>query len=194
MVSIHFLALNFIFAQGFAYKFLLLDMDIDRDADPIPTANETIFPAPSTQTAPEGSTDQEVITPAAAVPPTTSGVKNAEKSSTISVAASGEVQASPTSISVDILLEDAVLDGLKGSLVKASEIELRLREMASDAGVIKARMHVSTCASFLPTGCTYFRVVLRIFSWGYYLVHLVGVAPKAPSNFLELFGVLCRDY
>src|ERR1041385_5596788 len=168
-------------------------MDIDRDADLIPTANETIFPAPSAQTAPEGSTDQEVITPAAAVPPTTSGVKNAEKSS-VSVAVSGEVQASPTSISVDILLEDAVLDGLKGSLVKASEIELRLREMASDAGVIKARMHVSTCASFLPTGYTYFRVVLRIFSWGYYLVHLVGVAPKAPSNFLELLGVLCRDY
>src|SRR4051812_13834186 len=139
-------------------------MDIDLDVDPTPAANETTFPAPSTQTAPEASTDQEVIMPIPAVivlpappvPPATSGMKNAEKSSAVSATTSGEVQISPTSISVDASIEDVVVDGLKGSLAKASEIELRLRELASDAEMMKTKMHVSTYVSPLPTGCNCF--------------------------------------
>ena len=74
-------------------------MEIDLDVDPTPATDGTTFHAPSTQTTPEASIDQEVIAPAPAVivlpaplvPPATSGVKNAKKSSTVSVAASGEV-------------------------------------------------------------------------------------------------------
>ena len=178
-------------------------MDIDLDVDPTPAADGTTFPAPSTQTAPEASIDQEVIAPAPAVivlpaplvPPATSGVKNVEKSST--AAASGEVQISPTPISVDASIEDAVVDGFKGSLAKASEIELRLHELASDAEMMKTKMHVSTYVSPLPTGCmcSISELFLVDFQWGNYLVHPVGVAPKSPSNCMELLGVLCcRDY
>ena len=105
-------------------------MDIDFDVDPAPAADEATFPAPSAQTTPEVSADQEVVAPAPAVivlpappaPAATSGVKNVEKSS--AAAASGEVQISPTSISVDASIEYAVVDGFKGSLAKASEIEV----------------------------------------------------------------------
>src|ERR1041384_6197931 len=107
-------------------------MDIDFVVDPTPAVNETTTPPTSTQTAPEASINQEVIAPAPAVivlpappvPPATSGVKNIEKSSAISAAASGEVQITPTSISVDASIEDAVVDELKESLAKASEFEL----------------------------------------------------------------------
>ena len=34
-----------------------------------------------------------------------------------------------------------------------------------------------------------------ILQWGHFLVHPLGVAPKAPSNFLKLLGVLClKDF
>src|ERR1041384_4661775 len=97
-------------------------MDVDFDVDPAPAADEATFPAPNAQTAPEVSIDPKVVAPAPAVivlpappaPPVTSGVKNVEKSST--AAASGEVQIPPTSISIDASIEDAVVDGLKGSL------------------------------------------------------------------------------
>ena len=140
---------------------LLLDMDVDLDVDPAPAADETAFPAPSAQPAPEASIDPEVIAPAPSViilpapsvPPATSGVKNIEKSSAVSAAASGEVQVPLASISFDASIEDTVVDGLKESLAKASEFELRLRELASDAGMMKTKMHVSTYVSPLPTGC-----------------------------------------
>ena len=48
------------------------------------------------------------------------------------------------------------MDGLKGSLAKASEIEVRLRELVSDAEVMKTNMHVSTYVSPVPTGCNCF--------------------------------------
>src|SRR3954469_9705479 len=108
-------------------------MDIDFDVDPTPVADETTIPATSTQTAPEASINEEVITPAPAVivlpappvPPETSGVKNIEKSTVIPTIASGEVQTSPPSISVDVTIENAVVRGLKESFAKASEFELR---------------------------------------------------------------------
>ena len=34
---------------------------------------------------------------------------------------------------------------------------------------------------------------LKIFHWGHFLVHPVGVAPKAPSNFLKLLGGLYSE-
>ena len=88
------------------------------------------------------------------------------------------------------------MDGLKESLAKASEFELRLRELASDAEMMKTKMHVSTYVSPLPTWCmcSISELFLIDFPWGHYLVHLVGVAPKAPSNFLKLLGVLCCRY
>src|ERR1043165_5209073 len=115
-------------------------MDIDLDVDPTPATDGTTFHAPSTQTTPEASIDQEVIAPAPAVivlpappvPPATSGVGNIEKSPIVSAAASGEAQIPPTSISVDASIENAVVGGLKESLAKASEFELRLRELASE--------------------------------------------------------------
>ena len=137
-------------------------MDIDFDVDPAPAADEATFPVPSAQTASEVSVDQEVIAPAPAVivlpappaPPVTSGVKNVGKIS--AAAASGEVKISPTSISIDASIEDAVVDGLKGSLAKASEIELRLRELVSDSEMMKTNMHVSTYVSPLSVRCNFF--------------------------------------
>ena len=67
--------------------------------------------------------------------------------------ASGEAQIPPTSISVDASIENAVVGGLKESLAKASEFELRLRELASDAEMMKTKMHVSTYVSPPPSGC-----------------------------------------
>src|SRR3954469_12999302 len=136
-------------------------MDIDFDLDPTPAADETTIPATSTQTAPETSINEEVITPAPAVivlpappvPPETSGVKNIEKSPVIPTVASGEVRTSPPSISVDVSVENAIVRGLKESFAKASDLELRLREIASDAESLKTKMHVSTYVSFSPTEC-----------------------------------------
>ena len=113
------------------------------------------------------------------------------------------------------------MEGFKETLAKASGIELRLRELVSDAGMMKNQMHVSTYVSSLsmlqllhpravlidfqgehflvyPVGVACVRAAhssdekcLVIFHWGHFLVHPVGVAPKAPSNFLKLVGVLC---
>ena len=142
--------------------FPLLDMDIDFVVDPTPAVNETTIPATSTQTAPEASINQEVIAPAPAVivlpappvPPATSGVKNIEKSPIVSAAASGEALIPPTSISVHASIENAAVGGLKESLAKASAFELRLRELASDAEMMKTKMHVSTYVSPPPTRCS----------------------------------------
>src|SRR3954468_12707961 len=114
MVSIRSLALDFILAPCSCLQvFFLLDMDVGLDVDPIPTANVATFPASSAPTAPETSTDQEVIAPTPVqpvasgvdaentpVPPATSGVTNAGKSSTVSVAALGGIRPPPTSVSV----------------------------------------------------------------------------------------------
>src|SRR4051812_29746725 len=134
-------------------------MDINFDVDPTPVADKTTIPATGTQTAPKASINEEVITPAPAVivlpgppvPPETSGVKNIEKSPVIPTAASGEVQTSPPSISVDVSIENAVVRGLKESFAKASEFELMLREITSDAESLKTKMHVSTYVSPSPT-------------------------------------------
>ena len=101
-------------------------------------------------------------------------------------AASGEAQIPPTSLSVDVSIENAAVGGLKESLAKASEFELRLRKLPSDAEMIKTKMHVSTYVSPPPSGCpnnSISELFFVDFQWGHYLVHPLGVAPKAPSNF-----------
>src|SRR4051812_42352270 len=111
-------------------------MDIDFVVDPTPVVNETTTPVTATPTAPEASIAPEavfIVMPAPPVPPKASGEKNIEKGPVISAVASGEVQTPPIPISVDVSVENAVVGGLKESLVKASEFELRLRELASDA-------------------------------------------------------------
>ena len=59
--------------------------------------------------------------------------------------------------------EGAAISSLKNSLVMASEFESRLRDLTSQAEVMKTNMHVSTYVSFLPTRCS----------------------PKAPSDLLK---------
>src|SRR3954463_11337549 len=52
--------------------------------------------------------------------------------------------ASSGAIPVGAPVESAVIGGLKESLVKATQFELRLRELASEAELVKSNMHVST--------------------------------------------------
>ena len=68
------------------------------------------------------------------------------------VAAPEGTQTPSASISIDASLEDSVVGGFKGALAKASDLELRLRELASDAEVMKTQMHVSTYVSLLSDG------------------------------------------
>jgi hypothetical protein len=148
--------------------FFLPDVDFDFDMDPIPVVDGPTSPAPNAQAAPEVSAYQEVVAsapavivlPAPPVPPAASGVEDVVKSPT--AAAPEGVQISPASVSIDTSIEDSVVDGFKGALVKASDIELRLRELISDAGMMKTQMHVSTYVSPLSDGCIllYLRVVL----------------------------------
>ena len=175
--------------------FFLLDVDFDFDIDPPPTADETAFPAPGAQVAPEVNVDQEAAAPAPAVivlpappaPPATSGVQSVEKNS--AAAALAQVEVSPTSISVDASIEDSVVEGFKETLAKASGIELRLRELVSDAGMMKNQMHVSTYVSLLSMlQLLHPRAVLIDFQGEYFLVHPVGVGDvRAGHSSDEIF-------
>ena len=49
-------------------------------------------------------------------------------------------------------IEGAIVSGLKDSLVIASQSESRLRELSTQAEVMKTNMHVSTYVSSSPTG------------------------------------------
>ena len=162
--------------------FFLLDVDFDFDIDPPPTVDEIAFPAPGAQVAPEVNVDQEaaasapafIVLPAPPAPPATSGVQSVEKDS--AAATSAQVGVSPTSISVDASIEDSVVEGFKETLAKASGIELRLRELVSDAGMMKNQMHVSTYVSLQSIlQLLHLRVVLIDFQWEHFLVYPVGV-------------------
>src|SRR4051812_36611431 len=116
-------------------------MDIDFVVDPTPVMNETTTPVTATLTAPEATATRGDIapepivvdSPAPPIPPEASGEKNIEKSHVVSVAALEEAQTSSIPISVDVFVENAVVGGLKESLAKSSEFELRLRELSSDS-------------------------------------------------------------
>ena len=137
-------------------------MDIHLVVDPTPVVSKMTTSVIATLTAPEASVSRGVTTPDAVVVdlpappvhPEASREKNIEKSPVISDAASGEARTPPIPISV----EDVVVGGLKESLAKASEFELCLRELASDAELLKTKMHVSTYVSPPPTRV---RITLR---------------------------------
>jgi len=61
--------------------------------------------------------------------------------------------ASSSPIPATIPIENAIVSGLKDSLLKVSQFESRLRELASEAELMKANMHVSTYVSFSSTRC-----------------------------------------
>ena len=129
------------------------DVDFDFDVDSIPVVDEPTFPAPGAEATPDAPAAQAtvppvpavIVLPAPPVPPAASEVPNVEKDA--AAATSAPVGVSSTSISVDAFLEDSVVEGFKETLAKASGIEVRLRELASDAGMMKEQMHVSTYVS-----------------------------------------------
>ena len=79
--------------------------------------------------------------------------ENVEKNPSASAAAPENVSTSSIPDSVDIPVESAIVGGLKESLAKASQFEMRLRDLTSDAELLKTTMHVSTYVSSSPTGC-----------------------------------------
>ena len=107
------------------------------DADP------TVDPARiATESAAAGVTPPEVTVP-----------EGTAASGSGSRAAAPDAPAGPASsgaIPVGAPVESAIIGGLKESLVKATQFELRLRELASEAELVKSNMHVSTYVSF-PT-------------------------------------------
>ena len=104
-------------------------------------------------TAPEAAA--KVATPETTCPTNTSLPDPATMPGvTIQEAAAQENVSEPTSvpsssIPVDTSGEGVVVSGLNNSLLMASQFELRLRELSSQAEVIKTNMHVSTYVSFL---------------------------------------------
>ena len=141
-------------------------MDIDPPANPIrvvtePDAPEVTIPeviVPKV-TVLEEDTPPEPDHPAAGsssappIPPEASVEKVIEKNPVAPAAAPEKELASSIPISIDVPVEDAIVGGLKESLAKASQFELRLRDLASDAELLKTTMHVSTFVSSSPTGC-----------------------------------------
>ena len=128
----------------------MADVDFDFDLDPSPAADGSTSPV---LTASESSAHPEtsvlapavIVLPAAPVPPVASGAEDVAKSSAPAGAEGG--RAPPAAMSVDTPVEESVVAGFKGALVKATDLELRLRELASDAELMKTQMHVSTYVS-----------------------------------------------
>jgi hypothetical protein len=123
-------------------------MDIDSTVAPARAAAES---------ASAGTTLPEVVVPegtaasgsapraAAADAPAGEVIKEAPTSS--ATTPGGEPAASVV-IPTEAPVEDVVVGGLKESLVRATQLELRLRELASEAELVKSTMHVSTYVSF----------------------------------------------
>ena len=149
-------------------------MDFDFDLDPSPATDGTASPALNAPIASELPAHQEtaalapavIVLPAPPVLLAASGTEDVAKSTTTAATEGG--QTSPAAMSVDIPLGDSVVDGFKGALGMASDLELRLRGLASDAGLMKTQMHVSTYVSLLsavhisgfvfraaPSGCDF---------------------------------------
>src|ERR1041385_9158199 len=111
-------------------------MDIDSSAGPTRIATELA----ATGVAPP----EVIIRPAASGLPASSAApedpaeKAAERTSTIPATAQGDGPASSASIPVGTPVEGAIIGGLKESLVKATQFDLRLRELASEAELVKS--------------------------------------------------------
>ena len=123
-------------------------MDVDSTADPTRIVAES---------AAAGVTPPEVIVPEgtvlsgsgsrAAAPDAPAG-EAVKETPVASAAVRGSEPASSGAIPVGAPVESAIIGGLKESLVKATQFELRLRELASKAELVKSNMHVSTYVSF----------------------------------------------
>src|ERR1041385_1034493 len=74
----------------------------------------------------------------------------AKETPVASAATRGGEPAISVAIPVGAGVESVVVGGLKESLVRATQFELRLRELTSEAELVKSNMHVSTYVSF-PT-------------------------------------------
>src|ERR1041385_2426721 len=115
-------------------------MDVDPTADPAQI---------STESAAAGVTAPEVIVPEGTVS-SRSGSRAAPAGEAVKETPSrGGEPAISVAIPVETPVESAVVGGLKESLVRATQFELRLRELASEAELVKLNMHVSTYVSFL---------------------------------------------
>ena len=134
------------------------------DVDPAPAVTEPAAPVVTELAAPEATILEEDVPPEAdrvvvddssapPVPPKAPVGKVIEKSLVAPAAVQGKAPTSSIPTSVDIPAEDAIVGGLKESLAKASQFELCLRDLASEAESLKTNMHVSTYVSFPPTGC-----------------------------------------
>ena len=135
------------------------------DVDPAPAVTEPAAPVVTESAAPEATVLEEDVPPEAdrvvvvdssspPVPPKAPMGKVIEKSPFASAAVQGKAPTSSIPISIDIPVEDAIVGGLKESLAKASQFELRLRDLASEAESLKTNMHVSTYVSFPLSGCS----------------------------------------
>ena len=146
-----------------------------------------------TEPAVTGTAPPEVIVPTGAV--SSSAVRDTPAEEAIKetpvapTTTQGGRPAVSASIPVGAPVESAIIGGLKESLVKASQFELRLRELASEAELVKSNMHVSTYVSFPTHWVSEWPLGVLLLFFGHFLVHPLGVAPKAPSNIWKLFGV-----
>src|SRR4051812_23146920 len=119
-------------------------MDVDSTADPARTATESAAArvTPLEVIVPEGTVSSGSGPRAAAADaPAGEAVKETPFAS---AAARGGEPAISVAIPVGAQVESTVVGGLKESLVRATRFELRLRELASEAELVKSNMHVST--------------------------------------------------
>src|ERR1041385_3409716 len=150
-------------------------MDVDSTADPTRIVAES---------AAAGVTPPEVIVPEGTVL-SGSGSRAAPADAPAGEAvketpARGGEPAISVAIPVGTPVESVVVGGLKESLVRATQFELRLRELASEAELVKSNMHVSTYVSFLPSGCRNDLWAYCCYTGG--LKSLLGALFGAPSG------------
>src|ERR1041385_7153176 len=123
-------------------------MDIDSTDDPAQIATESaaVWVTPPELIVPEGTVSSGYGSRAAvADAPAGEAVK---ETPVASAAAQGGEPTISVAIPVGAPVESAVVGGLKEFLVRATQFELRLRELASEAELVKSNMHVSTYVSF----------------------------------------------
>ena len=125
-------------------------MDVDPTADParIVTESAAAGVTPPEVTVPEGTVASGSGSRAAAADAPAG--EAAKETPGASAATRGGEPAILVAIPVGAGVESVVVGGLKESLVRATQFELRLRELASEAELVKSNMHVSTYVSF-PT-------------------------------------------
>ena len=96
------------------------------------------------------------------------------------------VPTSSTTLPATTPPKDVVVSRLKESLVVASQFEAHLRELTTQAEVMKENMQVSTYVSISPTGCCFRNTELEPFgildNFCRYLIVPVGALLSAPTR------------